>query len=94
MDTRDWLPGMTIELDPDAVEDYEMDFTAWLDGEVGITATVEPQNCTAILVSDVDSAAVTFRVSEVTNGATVTLRVESASGRVNNFTTYFTPVEQ
>jgi hypothetical protein len=94
METRDWLPGLTIPLDPDAVEDYEMDFTSWLDGELTLAAVVEAENCTGNLLSDADSAAVTFRVSEVTPGAFVTVRVESTSGRVNNFTTYFTPVEQ
>lgn len=94
MSEREWLPGLTIELDPDAVEDYEMDFTNWLSGEASVLASETHENCTASIIGNIVENVVTFRVSAVEKGASVTIRVESPSGRINNFTTYFTPVEQ
>lgn len=94
MKVIDWLPGLTIALDPDAVEDYEFDFSEWMEGETSIVAAAIHENCTASVVGNVVDGVVVVRVSEVTQNALVTVRVESTSGRRNDFTTYFSPVQQ
>lgn len=94
MSERDWLPGLTISQDPNAVEDYEMDFTNWLDGETNELAEALPTNCTASIVGNINANVVRFRVSAVAEGAFVTVRVTSSTGRKNDFTTYFRPIEQ
>lgn len=94
MAQREWRAGLTISLDPDAVEDYEFDFTQWMDGETGLIATEVHENCAASIVGSIENNIVVVRVSQVTQNASVTVRVESGTGRRNDFTTYFRPVQQ
>ena len=91
---RDWLPGMTISLDPDAIEDYEMDFARWLRGETLASVSVIHENCTAVQHGALQESVVIVRVSEVTAGASVTIRPVSAGGRRSDFTINFKPKPQ
>ena len=52
------------------------------------------ENCAASIVGNVENGVVVVRVGEVVAGAFVTVRVEAASGRRNDFTINFRPIEQ
>lgn len=85
-----WKPGLVLPRDPDSVRDYTADFTEWLEGETISTVVVTAVNCTAVKGAQTGDT-VKVRVSAVTAAATVSLRVTTASGAVEDFTIGFTP---
>lgn len=93
MSTAKWYPGITAYIDPDAIMDYEMDFVSWLEGETVASASVQANGCVAS-ISTQTATTVKYRVSAVTNGSSVRLRVVTSSGRQRDFTTNFRPVQQ
>jgi hypothetical protein len=93
-DEREWLLGMTISIDEDAILDYEPDFTNWLDGETLAQVQIAPANCEAELRGAVGLTSFTVRVSQVRLGAAVTLQVTTSSGQYDEFTIFFRPIKQ
>lgn len=91
---RDWLPGLTLSLDPDAIEDYEMEFTRWLRGETLSSVEVAAVNCTAALRGAIVDTLAVVRVQSVAAGASVTVSPVSSTGRRNDFTINFRPKQQ
>jgi len=84
-----WLPGLSIPMDPDAILDYEFDLTKWLDGDTLASATASAVNCEAVARTAVADNIVVFRVSNATKGASITVRVTTVSGQVDDMTVYF-----
>lgn len=89
---RDWLPGLTISLDPDAIEDYEFDFNTWLRGETLSNVELVYENCTASQRGALVEGVSVIRVEAVELDAFVTVRPVSNTGRRNDFTIKFKPV--
>lgn len=85
-----WSPGLTLHMDPNAVLDYTMDFTDWLDGGTLASVTATEIKCTTGSVTLVGNVA-KVRVSAVAFGASVTLRPTAADSQADDFTLNFTP---
>jgi hypothetical protein len=81
----DWAPGISITIDPDAILDYTMDFTEWLNGDTIVTATVSGVACDAT-EREVTPTGVVFRVSDVGTRGFVKISVATASGQADDFT--------
>lgn len=88
-----WAPGITISVDPDAVLDYTMDFTDWLEGGTLSAAVPTAIKCTAGAAT-IAGNVVKVRVSQVLYGAQVTIRVTTADGQSSDFTLRFAPAPQ
>lgn len=93
MSTAKWYPGIKLYIDPDAILDYEMDLVQWLEGETIANVVVSATGCTASIANQT-STTLKYRVSGVTKGSSVRVRVVTSSGRQRDFTTYYQPVQQ
>lgn len=93
MSTAKWYPSIKLYIDPDAIMDYEMDFVSWLQGETVASANISAVGCTAN-ITDTTGTTVKYRVSNVTKGSSVRVRVVTSSGRQRDFTTNYAPVQQ
>ncbi len=81
----------SIKLDPDAELDYTFDWTAWLAayGDTISSATLIPTKCT--LSNQTDAFPLVHgKVKEATPGASLTCRIQTAQGRKDDRTIYFT----
>lgn len=92
-----WTPGITLPHDPDAIELYTLDLTAWLDGETLDSAEALAPELTAEVVSTTPKT-VLVRVSggsaALNNKTPVTVRATSSAGRVNDWTVNFKVKQQ
>lgn len=88
MTSIDWAPGISIAIDPDAILDYTMDFTEWLDGDTIATAVVTGTGCEAA-EREVTPTGVVMRVSGVAVRGAVTVNVATTSGQTDDFTVTF-----
>lgn len=88
MATVKWAPGVTVGMDPDAELDYSLDFTKWLQGGALVSVVATATGCTVSVATFVGSVA-KYRVSDVIAEASVTLRVTTADGQVDDFTINF-----
>lgn len=93
MESAKWYPGITLYIDPDAIMDYEMDLNAWLDQETLTSVSVQANGCVAA-VTNQTATTLKYRVSAVTVGSSVRVRVVTSSGRQRDFTTKYRPVQQ
>lgn len=91
MSTVNWVKGLVIEQDPQAVRDYAIDFETMLEGDTLSSATIAFANCTAVL-SNFTATVVNVRVSEVEVDASVTLTIVTSTGQEDQRTVEFTPV--
>lgn len=84
-----WKSGITIPMDPQAVTDYEIDFTSWLNGGAINTVTATALGCSVDQPEVVENVA-TFRVhSLVSSQGRVTLRVLAEDGQQEDFSVRF-----
>lgn len=88
-----WKPGLTLDVDPDASEIYQWDWSDWLDGEtlVNPPVIVAEAGITATLYY-LGSTYVDVRISGGTAGTSysVTVRATSApKGRITDRTVRF-----
>lgn len=85
-----WSPGLKFDLDPSAVEDFQMDFSRWLEGEPLADATVTSDDATAVLQLFTSSGVVSVRVSGGVVGVLgmVSVVATSLSGRVTERSFY------
>lgn len=93
MSTAKWYPGIKLYIDPDAILDYEMDFVEWLEGETIANVVVSAEGCIATALDQTTTTA-KYRVSAVTKGCSVRVRVTTSSGRRRDFTTKYAPQQQ
>lgn len=93
MSTAKWYPGIKLYIDPDAILDYEMDLVQWLEGETIANVVVLATGCTASLTEQTTTTA-KYRVSSITKGSSVRVRIVTSSGRQRDFTTNYAPQQQ
>jgi hypothetical protein len=93
MTAAKWYPGVTLYIDPDAIMDYEMDFLSWLGTETLASASVQANGCVASITEQTPTM-IKYRISAVTVGSSVRVRVVTSSGRQRDFTTKYRPVQQ
>jgi carbohydrate-binding DOMON domain-containing protein len=93
MTENKWYPGITIGIDPDAILDYTLDFTQWLEGGALAGVVASATNCICGVAS-VSGNTAKVRVSAVTEGASVKLRATTADGQADDFTVRFMPAQQ
>lgn len=83
MKTVQWVQDLRFDLDPNDVEDFVLNFTAWLEGALASGATV----------SQVGSATASVSVHEWTTAGMVSIRVSSGTaGEVARVTVNLTAV--
>lgn len=92
MATIKWRQGLILPLDTHSVRDFTLDFTEWLEGEVLTDSSATGTACT--VAKTATATTVKIRVSNVTAGASVLVRVTTNSGQVEDFTISFAPVER
>lgn len=85
-----WDPDVALPMDPNGVKDFTFDWTTWLSGETITDATVTPTNCTASYQSKTNTT-VTYRVSAVALNASVTVRVTTNTGQIDEKTQSYYP---
>lgn len=88
-----WKPGLSIVQDPDAVRDYALDFTKFLEGETLASVDITAAVCTAVQQGALGAASIKIRVSAVAEGASVRLHLTTSSGQEDDRTVLFTPQE-
>lgn len=93
MKTIIWSDGLTLKLDPNAVEDYRFDWNDWLGTETIATAVAISESCQAA-VQFSENGRVAVRVWAALAGAKVTCRVTSNAGRVQDRTIHFEVIER
>lgn len=93
MRTTRWTDGVTLKIDPNAVEDFVLDWSAWLGAETIAGAVALPALCQAVVQSSVGGL-VTVRVSAALPGAKATCRVTTNTGRVDDRTLSFEVLER
>jgi hypothetical protein len=71
-----WKPNLRIDIDPDARKDYTLDFSDWLVNDRAIVAheIIVPESVT-IDQDTREDAEITFWISAVPDGETVTVTV-------------------
>lgn len=87
METVQWVPDLRFDLDPNDVEDFVVDFNAWLEGalaSVVSTSITGSLTATAMVFSWTTAGVVSVRVSGGTVGevARVTVNLTAVGGRV------------
>lgn len=87
METIQWVPDLRFDLDPNDVEDFVVDFNAWLEGalaSVVSTSITGSLTATAMVFSWTTAGVVSVRVSGGTVGevARVTVNLTAVGGRV------------
>ncbi len=93
MKTITWSDGLTLKLDPNAIEDFRLDWNDWLATETITSALALAENCAAVVQFSAQGR-VAFRVSEALPGAKVTCRVQTNNGRQQDRTIHFEVVER
>ena len=93
MKTTTWYDGLTLKLDPNAIEDYRLDWNDWLAGETITNAIVLPFNCSAVVQFSAEGR-VAIRVSNALPGAKATCRVTTSGGRQQDRTIHFEVIER
>jgi hypothetical protein len=88
MSTVKWSPGVKLDVDPDAILDFTLDFTAWLEGNTISSASVIAVGCTANVTLQ-DTTSVRFRASAFVGKGQATIRVNCADGQRDDFTIKF-----
>lgn len=85
-----WKEGLTIPIDPDAVEDFSVDWAGWLGAEDSLSgvAAINSVNLSASPPT-VEGKSSIVRMSGFSTPASVTLRATSTSGRVADRTIKF-----
>lgn len=93
MKTVTWRAGLTVPHDPDAIEDYRWDWSAWLGAATLSAVTVLPPEGITVTEIVAARAATTcdLRVQGGTAGTVypVTLRVDASDGRRQDRTVIF-----
>jgi len=93
MKTITWSDGLTLKLDPNAIEDFRLDWNDWLGAETITSALALAENCAAVVQFSAQGR-VAIRVSEALPGAKVTCRVQTNNGRQQDRTIHFEVVER
>lgn len=83
-----WSPGVTLDVDPDAVLDYSLDFTTYLEGNTIANAVAIPEGCDANVQLQDDNS-VRFRASNFAAKCSATIRITMADGQSDDFTLKF-----
>lgn len=85
-----WHRGITLPQDPNAIVDYEIDFTKWLAAEGSITSvTAVAVGCTVNQPDEANNI-VQFRVSDLEQySCRVTLHLTAADGQEADFSIRF-----
>lgn len=87
MKTIQWNPELRFDLDPNDIEDFVLNFTTWLEGELATGATVSTVGsltASASVHSWTTAGVVSIRVSNGSVGevARVTVNLTAVGGRV------------
>lgn len=93
MKTINWSDGLTLKLDPNAIEDFRLDWNDWLDTETITSALALPESCSAVVQFSAQGR-VAIRVSDALPGAKVTCRVQTNAGRQQDRTIHFEVIER
>lgn len=93
MKTIIWSDGLTLKLDPNAIEDFRLDWNDWLDTETITSALALPESCSAVVQFSAQGR-VAIRVSDALPGAKVTCRVQTNAGRQQDRTIHFEVIER
>jgi len=90
-----WKLGLTLQKDPDSVEEYLFDASNLLESDTISDVTIIDDGVTGTYIAD-SSEVITFRVSGGTAGNTgsVTIRITTASSQIFDRTIYYYIVEQ
>lgn len=89
-----WYPEISIPMDPDAILDYKLDFTGWLDGGTIDTVTATAVGC-SVDQPEVTGNIAKIRVHSLTaTQAKVTVRVLAEDGQRDDYTIRFTSYDQ
>ena len=92
MSNVQWKKGLCLPQDPEAVTDYGFSWATFLGTDTIVNVAIDSEFCLAEVRNHTSSEA-TFRVSEVADGARVTLTVTTATGQVDERTIFFYPDE-
>lgn len=93
MKTIIWSDGLTLKLDPNAIEDFRLDWNDWLGTETITNALALAENCAAVVQFSAEGR-VAIRVSDALPGAKVTCRVETNAGRRQDRSINFEVIER
>jgi hypothetical protein len=93
MKSTTWVDGISLKLDPNAIEDYRFDWNDWLGTETITNAMAIPTNCEAVVQFSAEGR-VAVRVSNALPGAAATCRVTTNTGRVQDRTINFEVIER
>ena len=88
MSTIKWSPGVKLDVDPDAILDFTLDFTEWLEGNTITSASVIVTGCTANVTLQTTTS-VRFRASAFVGKGQATIRLVCADGQGDDFTIKF-----
>lgn len=93
MKTITWYDGLSLKLDPNAIEDFRLDWNDWLGTETITNALALAESCAAV-VQFSENGRVAIRVSSALPGAKVTCRVTTNGGRQQDRTIHFEVIER